>query len=168
MKAPALILAILLTALPAAADDAGAGIARKALDAALAGDHATFSSMATDTVNAALSKEALASIGATLEFQFGKYAGVTGVEPSTKDAYRIYTFRLDYERSIAIFQRIVKVIAKYPGTVPVALELPRKDGGSRRMVTSFRARPSVDLQAAVMAEVGPGVVDVALPAGTAS
>ena len=70
---------------------------------------------------------------------------------------------LDYERSITLFQRIQQVLAKHPGTVPVVLELPKSDGGTRRMVTSFRARASVELQAGVMAEVGPGVVDVSLP-----
>ncbi|MBM4420981.1 MAG: DNA polymerase III subunit alpha [Chloroflexi bacterium] len=86
------------------------------------------------------------------------------------DAQVVVSFReaLDYERSIAIFQRVMTVLGKYPGTVPVVLELPRREGRMERMKTAFKVQPSVGLQAAVMAEVGPGVVDVALPAGTAS
>lgn len=122
MKAPALILAILLCALPVVADDADTAIARKALDAALAGDHATFSSMATDTVNAALSKEALASVGATLEFQFGTYAGVTGVESSMKDGYRIHTFTLDYERSIVKVRVVLDGDSKVAGLSVAGVE----------------------------------------------
>ena len=92
-------------------------------------------------------------------------AGAESVAEGAAPAEVVVRFRevLDYERSIGLFQRIQQVLAKHPGTVPVVLELPKSDGGMRRVATSFRARASVDLQAGVMAEVGPGVVDVSLP-----
>lgn len=52
-----------------------------------------------------------------MEFQFGKYAGVTGVEPSTADAYQIFTFTLDYERAVV--------------KLTVALDSESKVGGLR-------------------------------------
>ena len=66
---------------------------------------------------------------------------------------------LDYERSIALFQRIQVVLQKNPGSSPVALELPRQQGLPRRIPTSFRANASDDLAAAIEREVG-DVVEV--------
>jgi DNA polymerase III subunit alpha len=70
---------------------------------------------------------------------------------------------LDYERSIALFQRIQVVLAGYAGTSQVILELPRSGGGMRRVQTSFRAKPSRELAEAVAHEVGGDVVEVVLP-----
>ncbi len=69
---------------------------------------------------------------------------------------------LDYERSIAIFQRIQQVLADFSGQASVVLELPRASGGARRVTTSFRAVASADMAAAVEREVG-DVVEVLLP-----
>ncbi|MDE3113670.1 MAG: DNA polymerase III subunit alpha [Chloroflexota bacterium] len=66
---------------------------------------------------------------------------------------------LDYERSIALFQRIQGVLDKHPGASPVALELPRAQGMPQRVRTSFRAQASDDLAAAIEREVG-DVVEV--------
>jgi DNA polymerase III alpha subunit len=71
---------------------------------------------------------------------------------------------LDYERSIAIFQRIQQVLKSHEGSAVVILELPRAAGGVRRVPTSFRARPSRELAEAVAVEVGGDVVEVVLPA----
>ncbi|HEV8229434.1 MAG TPA: DNA polymerase III subunit alpha [Candidatus Limnocylindria bacterium] len=70
---------------------------------------------------------------------------------------------LDYERSIAIFQRIQEVLKDHSGPSVVILELPRASGGVRRVPTSFRARPSRELAEAVAREVGGDVVEVVLP-----
>jgi len=70
---------------------------------------------------------------------------------------------LDYERSIAIFQRIQQVLKSHDGPAVVILELPRAAGGVRRVPTSFRARPSRELAEAVANEVGGDVVEVLLP-----
>jgi DNA polymerase-3 subunit alpha len=70
---------------------------------------------------------------------------------------------LDYERSIAIFQRIQQVLKSHAGPAVVILELPRAAGGVRRVPTSFRARPSRELAEAVANEVGGDVVEVVLP-----
>ena len=70
---------------------------------------------------------------------------------------------LDYERSIAIFQRIQQVLADHVGLSVVVLELPRGSGGVRRVPTSFRAQPSRELAEAVANEVGGDVVEVVLP-----
>ncbi len=70
---------------------------------------------------------------------------------------------LDYERSIAIFQRIQQVLAEHVGLSVVVLELPRANGGIRRVPTSFRAMPSRALAEAVANEVGGDVVEVVLP-----
>ncbi len=70
---------------------------------------------------------------------------------------------LDYERSIAIFQRIQQVLADFSGQASVVLELPRASGGARRVATSFRATVSADVAAAVEREVGSDVVEVVLP-----
>jgi hypothetical protein len=70
---------------------------------------------------------------------------------------------LDYERSIAIFQRIQLVLKAHGGSAVVILELPRAAGGVRRVPTSFRALPSRELAEAVANEVGGDVVEVVLP-----
>src|SRR3989442_4365825 len=70
---------------------------------------------------------------------------------------------LDYDRSIALFQKIQVVLADYAGTSQVILELPRSGGGMRRGPTSFRARRSRELALAVAREVGGDVVEVVLP-----
>ena len=70
---------------------------------------------------------------------------------------------LDYERSIAIFQRIQEVLKSHGGSSVVILELPRAAGGVRRVPTSFRAQPSQELAEAVANEVGGDVVEVVLP-----
>ncbi|HET7699244.1 MAG TPA: OB-fold nucleic acid binding domain-containing protein, partial [Candidatus Limnocylindria bacterium] len=70
---------------------------------------------------------------------------------------------LDYERSIAIFQRIQEVLKDFSGGAAVVLELPRASGGARRVPTSFRASVSADVAEAVEREVGKDVVEVVLP-----
>ena len=70
---------------------------------------------------------------------------------------------LDYERSIAVFQRIQQVLARYAGPLPVYLELPRAGSGIRRVATTFRARAADELSREIDAAVGAGVVDVVLP-----
>lgn len=70
---------------------------------------------------------------------------------------------LDYERSVALFQRIQQVLARYAGVAPVYLELPRAGSGVRRVATTFRARPAEELAREIDREVGAGVVDVLLP-----
>ncbi|HEV2010396.1 MAG TPA: DNA polymerase III subunit alpha [Candidatus Limnocylindria bacterium] len=70
---------------------------------------------------------------------------------------------LDYDRSIAVFQRIQQVLARYAGPLPVYLELPRAGSGMRRVATTFRARAADELSREIDAAVGAGVVDVVLP-----
>ena len=70
---------------------------------------------------------------------------------------------LDYDRSIAVFQRIQQVLARYGGPLPVYLELPRAGSGIRRVATTFRARAAEELSREIDAAVGAGVVDVVLP-----
>src|SRR5438552_9702204 len=70
---------------------------------------------------------------------------------------------LDYDRSIAVFQKIQQVLARYAGPLPVYLELPRAGIGMRRVATTFRARSAETLGAEIDAAVGAGVVDVLLP-----
>jgi DNA polymerase-3 subunit alpha len=70
---------------------------------------------------------------------------------------------LDYERSIALFQKIQEVLKDHAGVSQVVLELPRNGGGMRRVQTSFRAKPSRELADAVAREVGGDVVEVVLP-----
>ena len=74
-------------------------------------------------------------------------------EPAPPIVVRFRT-ALDYDRSLALFQRIQVVLGAYPGTSPVALELPRADGGPRRLPTPFRAKASEELSAAIHREVG--------------
>ncbi|HEV8654194.1 MAG TPA: OB-fold nucleic acid binding domain-containing protein, partial [Candidatus Limnocylindria bacterium] len=85
--------------------------------------------------------------------------------PSSSAPELVIRFReaLDYERSIAIFQRIQLVLRSHGGPSVVILELPRAAGGVRRVPTSFRARPSRELAEAVANEVGGDVVEVVLP-----
>ena len=70
---------------------------------------------------------------------------------------------LDYERSIALFQKIQEVLKDHAGVSQVVLELPRNGGGMRRVQTSFRTKPSRELAEAVAREVGGDVVEVVLP-----
>jgi len=70
---------------------------------------------------------------------------------------------LDYDRSIAVFQRIQQVLARYGGPLPVYLELPRAGSGVRRVATTFRARAAEELSREIDSAVGAGVVDVILP-----
>jgi len=70
---------------------------------------------------------------------------------------------LDYDRSIAVFGRIQEVLARYGGTLPVYLELPRAGSGIRRVATTFRARAADELSREIDAAIGAGVVDVVLP-----
>jgi len=70
---------------------------------------------------------------------------------------------LDYERSIALFQKIQEVLKDHAGVSQVVLELPRNGGGMRRVQTSFRTRPSRELAEAVAREVGGDVVEIVLP-----
>jgi DNA polymerase-3 subunit alpha len=83
------------------------------------------------------------------------------VTPASEAPPILVRFRaaLDYDRSIALFQRIQVVLQANPGTSPVALELPRAQGVPRRIPTSFRAHASEDLAAAIQREVG-DVVEV--------
>jgi DNA polymerase-3 subunit alpha len=92
--------------------------------------------------------------------------------PSTRDISEldeppalVIRFRevLDYERSIALFQKIQEVLKDHAGVSQVVLELPRNGGGMRRVQTSFRAKPSRELAEAVAHEVGGDVVEVVLP-----
>jgi DNA polymerase-3 subunit alpha len=87
------------------------------------------------------------------------------VRSSDSPAELVIRFReaLDYERSIAIFQRIQLVLKSHGGPAVVILELPRATGGVRRVPTSFRALPSRELAEAVANEVGGDVVEVLLP-----
>lgn len=70
---------------------------------------------------------------------------------------------LDYDRSVALFQRIQVALSRHAGSVSVFVELPRAGQGSRRIATSFRARPSAELVTEITREVGEGVVDIVLP-----
>ena len=94
-------------------------------------------------------------------------AAPTSVPPdsSADQPELVIRFReaLDYERSIAIFQRIQQVLKSHGGSSVVILELPRAAGGVRRVPTSFRAQPSRELAEAVANEVGGDVVEVVLP-----
>jgi len=83
--------------------------------------------------------------------------------PSAPELVIRFREALDYERSIAIFQRIQQVLKSHAGPAVVILELPRAAGGVRRVPTSFRARPSRELAEAVANEVGGDVVEVVLP-----
>ena len=97
-----------------------------------------------------------------------RHLSLESSHPSSADASSsqlIVRFRevLDYERSIALFQKIQEVLKDHAGTSQVVLELPRNGGGMRRVQTSFRAKPSPELAEAVAREVGGDVVEVVLP-----
>ena len=70
---------------------------------------------------------------------------------------------LDYDRSIALFQKIQVVLAGHSGLAQVIVELPRNGGGMRRVSTPFRATASSQLADAIAREVGGDVVEVVLP-----
>jgi OB-fold nucleic acid binding domain len=93
--------------------------------------------------------------------------GDEGSSPAglTKPTELVIRFReaLDYERSIAIFQRIQQVLKDFAGGATVVLELPRASGGARRVPTSFKTSVSADVAEAVEREVGRDVVEVVLP-----
>ena len=78
------------------------------------------------------------------------------VVPPAPAPQMVVRFRaaLDYERSIALFQRIQAVLGAHPGASPVALELPRVQGGSQRIPTPFRVAVSAELSTAIEREVG--------------
>src|SRR5205823_7267704 len=86
-----------------------------------------------------------------------------GHASTTGDVVIRFREALDYDRSIAVFQRIQQVLARYGGPLPVYLELPRAGTGMRRVATTFRARAAEELSREIDAAVGPGVVDVVLP-----
>jgi DNA polymerase III alpha subunit len=88
-----------------------------------------------------------------------------GQAPFAKPTELVIRFReaLDYERSIAIFQRIQQVLKDFAGGATVVLELPRANGGARRVSTSFKTSVSADVAEAVEREVGRDVVEVVLP-----
>ncbi len=85
--------------------------------------------------------------------------------PAERPTELVIRFReaLDYERSIAIFQRIQQVLKDFAGGATVVLELPRAAGGARRVPTSFKTSVSADVAEAVEREVGRDVVEVVLP-----
>ncbi len=85
--------------------------------------------------------------------------------PGSRPTELVIRFReaLDYERSIAIFQKIQQVLKDFTGGATVVLELPRASGGARRVATSFTTSVSTDVAEAVEREVGRDVVEVVLP-----
>jgi DNA polymerase-3 subunit alpha len=91
----------------------------------------------------------------------GNGRGAPPPAPASEAPPILVRFRsaLDYERSMALFQRIQVVLQANPGSSPVALELPRAEGLPRRVPTSFRAHASDDLAAAIERAVG-DVVEV--------
>jgi len=157
MKVYALVLTFVMTAIPAVAETAGSEIARKALDAAIAGDYDTFAALSTDNVKQAITKESLSAIGRSLQFQFGAYAGVTGVETVPNDNYRIFTFSLDFERAVV--------------KMTVALDAESLVAGLRIVGTEekkhWTAPPYVDESSFRESEVKFGPEDAPLP-GTLS
>ena len=88
-----------------------------------------------------------------------------GLDSAGRPTELVIRFReaLDYERSIAIFQRIQQVLKDFAGGATVVLELPRATGGARRVPTSFKTSVSIDVAEAVEREVGRDVVEVVLP-----
>ncbi len=67
---------------------------------------------------------------------------------------------LDYDESIASFQKVQRVLAAHPGGVKVVLILPDKTGGARRVPTAFRVKPSEELVTQIEAELGGGMLKV--------
>jgi dienelactone hydrolase len=100
MRTIALALAMIIAVSPASAQPSPEDVARKALDAALAGDHDTFSSLADETVRQAVTRETLVSIAGSLELQFGSFVEVKGVETMPSATHRVFVFALDYERAV--------------------------------------------------------------------
>lgn len=100
MKTIVLALAVAIAVSPVSAQPTPAEVARTALDAAIAGDYDTFSSLADETVRQALTRETLGSIAGSLELQFGRFVEVTGFEVMPSATHRIFVFALDYERSV--------------------------------------------------------------------
>ena len=86
-----------------------------------------------------------------------------GHSGATNDIVIRFREALDYDRSIAVFQRIQQVLSRYGGPLPVYLELPRAGSGVRRVATTFRARAADELAREIDVAVGAGVVDVVLP-----
>jgi len=93
----------------------------------------------------------------------GNGGSTNGHAPAGADLVIRFREALDYDRSIAVFQRIQQVLARYGGPLPVYLELPRAGSGMRRVATTFRARAASELAREIDAAVGAGVVDVVLP-----
>ena len=92
--------------------------------------------------------------------------GSTAVRAGSEPGEVVIRFRdaLDYDRSVALFQRIQVALSRHAGPVSVFVELPRAGQEARRIATSFQARPSAELVTEITREVGEGVVDVVLPA----
>ena len=67
---------------------------------------------------------------------------------------------LDYDESIAAFQKVQKVLQAHSGNARVVLVLPDARGGARRVPTAFRVQPSPELSAAIEAELGEGVLRI--------
>ena len=116
-----------------------------------------------------ITQERRAALAKKRQFVERSAAAATGDERNGNGATHtgdvVIRFReaLDYDRSVALFQRIQQVLVRYAGTAPVYLELPRAGSGVRRVATTFRARPADELAREIDREVGPGVVDVLLP-----
>jgi hypothetical protein len=154
---------------PAAARSAGPTAARSAGPAAAGSSpRPTYSPAPTSKGTSPLSSPAQRSASETTPA--ASPASPTASSPSAPSSSAappelVIRFReaLDYERSIAIFQRIQQVLKSHAGPSVVILELPRAAGGVRRVPTSFRALPSRELAEAVANEVGGDVVEVVLP-----
>lgn len=88
-----------------------------------------------------------------------------GARASVAPGEVVIRFReaLDYDRSVALFQRIQTALSRHAGTASVFVELPRAGQAASRIATSFQARPSAELVSEITREVGEGVVDVVLP-----
>ncbi len=67
---------------------------------------------------------------------------------------------LDYDESIAAFQKVQRVLAAHPGPARVVLLLPDQRGSARRVPTAFRVEPSPELSRAIEAELGEGMLRV--------
>ncbi|MBI2774378.1 MAG: hypothetical protein HYX56_07800, partial [Chloroflexi bacterium] len=91
----------------------------------------------------------------------GARAAERPVAPAADAPPVLVRFRsaFDYERSLALFQRIQVVLGAHPGASRVALELPRRQGSPQRIPTPFRVEISDALSAEIEREVG-DVVEV--------
>ncbi len=74
--------------------------------------------------------------------------------PPTPELLISFLRALDYDESIQTFQKIQSVLASYPGESRVVLLLPDRRGGTRRLVTAFRAQPCDELTRDVVAAIG--------------